>query len=339
MAIEVKKKDGKVIGYRAKPYWKGKALAGYSKTFPTKAKAKAHIESVLTKVREGNLVDRRKSESITLHQALEDYWLEVARYQKSSESIMYRINVLKANPLASLPLSAVKTSDILNLQNKLLETKAPSTVISDLSPAGKAIDHAKVRHDMPYLVNPCDAVKAPAIGDNSRTRRLSQAERKVLLHGCHKSGNKYLLEVVLLAIELGLRRSKLVGLKWKQVNFKSKVVLYDGELVSNKGVPPVAPFTKRMERIFLRMHKRTGNGEYVFPTTTNAIKLAFDKVKRTSNIEDFRFHDLRHEAISRMFDEGLEIVHIMLFTGIKSAQTLRRYIQPKEEAMVALRYK
>ena len=332
-------KAGRVVGYRAKPFYKGKALAGYSKTFPTRAKAKAYVDSVLNSIKTGSLIDRKASESITLNQALREYWDEVGRYMNGAEALGRRVDALKCNKMASLPLSALKTSDILKLQNVLLETKKPSTVINDLTPISAAIKHAKVKHDMPYLLNPCDGVKSPSTRGNSRNRRLSGDEKRVLLSACYGSGNRWLLDVVQLAVELGLRQEKLISLKWSQVDFENKVIRYESGLVSNKGVPPTAPFTRKLERILLKMHKRTGSGDYVFPTTKNAIRVAFNKAKKIAGIEDFRFHDLRHEAISRMFDEGLDQVDIMKITGIKSAQTLARYTHPSDEYLVNLRYR
>jgi len=340
VAIEtMKNKSGLVIGYRAKPYYKGKALKGYSKTFPTKGKARAYIDGVLTDIRGNVLVDRTVSETMTLHQALDEYWDDVGQYKKGADALRRRVNKLKELPLASLPLSAIKTSDVLTLQNKLLETKQPSTVINDMSPLVGCINHAKVKHDMPYLSNPCGAVKFPSTRGNERNRRLSKAERKALLIACYEYDNDFILPVVLLAIELGLRQERLVGLRWEQVDFHRKVVRYEKSLSLNKGVPLSAPFTKRMERLLIKLHKMTGDGEYVFDASLPAIRTAFKRARNRSGVENFRFHDLRHEAISRMFAEGLEQVDIMKITGIKSAQTLARYTHPSDEYLVSLRYK
>jgi len=339
MAIETKWRNGKIAGYRAKPFWKGKALAGHSKTFPTKKKAKEYVDAVLTKVREGTLVNRHVSESISLKQALEEYWGDVGQHKKGAVALKRRVDALKRNALASLPLSGIKTSDVLKFQNKLLATKRPSTVINDMAPLVSCINHARVKHDLYYLVNPCDNVKSPSTQGNARNRRLSSDEKRTLLSACYKSGNQCLLDVVQLAVELGLRQERLVGLRWNQVDFSKKVVRYELSASLNKGVPPVAPFTKKMERILLRMHGRTGAGEFVFDTSLTAIRSAFKKARNSSNIEDFRFHDLRHEAISRMFAEGLDQIDIMKITGIKSAQTLARYTHPTDEYLVSLRYK
>jgi len=341
MATEtMKNKNGDVIGYRAKPFYKGKALAGHSKTFTTKKKAETHVSDVLAMVRRGSLIDISASETITLSVALDDYWKDIAQHMAGSVSLKRRINALKRRTsLASLPLAAIKTSTVLNLQNELLETKAPSTVINDLSPLTKCIDHACVKHNMDYLKNPCNGVKPPSTKGNGRTRRLSVSERKVLLKACHESKNAYLLDIVQLAVELGLRQSRLVGLKWCQVDFHNKVVRYESSKSVNKGVPLSAPFTRRMERILLRVYSKTGASEYVFDSSLEAIKTAFKRARNKCSVEDFRFHDLRHEAISRMFAEGLDQVDIMKITGIKSAQTLARYMHPSDEYLVGLRYK
>ena len=64
----------------------------------------------------------------------------------------------------------------------------------------------------------------------------------------------------------------------------------------------------------------------VFGMTTDAITKAMNDIRRRSGIEDLRFHDLRHEAISRLFEKTtLDVMEIKAFTGHKTMQMLARY--------------
>ena len=59
--------------------------------------------------------------------------------------------------------------------------------------------------------------------------------------------------------------------------------------------------------------------------TGNAVHLAWSRLKKKHNIEGLRFHDLRHEAISRMFDEGLTVPEVASISGHRTVSMLFRY--------------
>ena len=63
----------------------------------------------------------------------------------------------------------------------------------------------------------------------------------------------------------------------------------------------------------------------VFPISANAIRLAWERLKKKHSIEGIRFHDLRHEAISRMFDEGLTVPEVASISGNGIVSMLFRY--------------
>jgi integrase len=70
----------------------------------------------------------------------------------------------------------------------------------------------------------------------------------------------------------------------------------------------------------------------VFPgLTTEAIKRAYIRSVRRAGIEDLRFHDLRHEATTRLFEKGLNIMEVASITGHKDLRMLRRYTHLKAE--------
>jgi integrase len=70
----------------------------------------------------------------------------------------------------------------------------------------------------------------------------------------------------------------------------------------------------------------------VFPgVTTEAVKHSYMRAIRWAEIEGLRFHDLRHEAITRLFEKGLNIVEVASITGHKDLRMLRRYTHLKAE--------
>ena len=69
----------------------------------------------------------------------------------------------------------------------------------------------------------------------------------------------------------------------------------------------------------------------MFPVSANAFQLSWERVKLRAQIENFRFHDLRHEAISRFFELGLSVPEVSLISGHKDARMLFRYTHLKPE--------
>ena len=65
--------------------------------------------------------------------------------------------------------------------------------------------------------------------------------------------------------------------------------------------------------------------------SANAMRLAWDRLKKKGNIKDLHFHDLRHEAISRFFEKGLSIPEVALISGHKDVRMLFRYTHLKAE--------
>jgi integrase len=67
------------------------------------------------------------------------------------------------------------------------------------------------------------------------------------------------------------------------------------------------------------------DGERIFPFSTDAISASFTRACKILGIEDLRFHDLRHEGISRLFEIGKTIPQVAAVSGHRSWASLKRY--------------
>jgi integrase len=74
----------------------------------------------------------------------------------------------------------------------------------------------------------------------------------------------------------------------------------------------------------------------VFGTAYEAIHLSFARACRRAGIQDFRFHDLRHEATSRFFEKGLNPMQVAAITGHKTLQMLKRYTHLRAEELAKM---
>ncbi|MGC9207933.1 site-specific integrase, partial [Acidithiobacillus sp.] len=69
----------------------------------------------------------------------------------------------------------------------------------------------------------------------------------------------------------------------------------------------------------------------VFGMTYEAMKQAFDRACKRAGIDDLRFHDLRHEAVSRFFEKGFNPMEVSTISGHKTLQMLKRYTHLRAE--------
>ena len=72
-------------------------------------------------------------------------------------------------------------------------------------------------------------------------------------------------------------------------------------------------------------------GDLVFGVSPNAVRLAWEHMRRKAGLEDLRFHDLRHEAISRFFEKGLSMPEVAMISGHRDPRMLFRYTHPKAQ--------
>ena len=79
------------------------------------------------------------------------------------------------------------------------------------------------------------------------------------------------------------------------------------------------------------VHAQPKYSRYVFPYNPKSVSEAFTSACRILGIEDLRFHDLRHEAISRLFELGYDIHEVAQFSLHSSWEDLKRYTHLRPE--------
>ena len=63
----------------------------------------------------------------------------------------------------------------------------------------------------------------------------------------------------------------------------------------------------------------------VFPIKKTTVRSLWERTCKKTNIKGLRFHDLRHEATSRLFEKGLSIMEVASITGHKDIRMLKTY--------------
>ncbi|WP_043747755.1 tyrosine-type recombinase/integrase [Methylobacterium nodulans] len=71
----------------------------------------------------------------------------------------------------------------------------------------------------------------------------------------------------------------------------------------------------------------------MFPVGGNAARLAWERLRKRAEVQGLRFHDLRHEAVSRLFEMGLSVPEVAMLSGHRDTRRLMRYTHLRPEAL------
>ncbi len=304
-----------------------------TKTFKTRAAAERWAKATEVEMARGEFVSRAEAESTTLGELLERYVAEVSPAKKGADSEIARVKALSRNALAARFLSTIRSVDIAQYRDERLKVVASATVRRDLGVLSHAFEIARKEWGI-YVLNPVRDIKMPANG-KARERRLRTDlaigldEEALLLDACAKARNPYLLPLVRLAIETAMRRSELLSLKWCLIDLDRRIAhLPDSKNGQARTVPLSSIAITTLKSL------QSTNQNFVFSgLTAEGTKQAFARAAVRAKLDDFHFHDLRHEATTRLFERGLNIMEVASITGHKDLRMLRRYTHLQAEEL------
>jgi len=301
-----------------------------SKTFETKVDAQTWARSIENEMDRGVFVSRVEAEQTTLRECLERYAREVTAYKKGNQPELGRIRILLRQPFASYMMANIRSSDMASFRDMLLRKgRKPATVVHYLALLSHLFNTARREWGMESIANPIELVKKPTVR-NSRNRRLEDGEEERLLEACGKQGNVWLEPLVILAIETAMRKSELLNMRWEHVDFKKCGVHLPN---TKNGESRDVPLSPRAIKV-LKSLPRSISGQ-VLCTSDYATRKAFIKARNQAGLKDFRFHDLRHEATSRLA-QMYEIQDLSKITGHKDMKMLMRYNHPRVEDLAKM---
>lgn len=191
---------------------------------------------------------------------------------------------------------------------------------------------ARSEWGMQELVNPVPLIRKPKL-PRGRDRRLIGNGEERLLAVCEKT-NPELADIVRFAIETAMRQAEIMGLTWDRIDFRSHTAFLQD---MKNGESRVVPLSVVAEDCLKQQRERREGATKgkVWSYTTEGMRASYFKALKKAGIEGMTFHDLRHEATSRLCERGLPIMTVQAITGHKSTQMLKRYTHISPAALVA----
>ena len=278
-----------------------------------------------------------KDPGLTLGKALTRYNERISVHKKGHVQERYRANSIRRHSLARKKLHEITTVDIASYRDDRLATP--------FGPDGKTISPSTVRLELSLLSdlftvgeiewgacggNPVSKVRKPKIPPG-RQRRLERFEEKRIIRYCTETGNDLVCAIICFALETSMRRGEILGLRWENVDMSARVAhLPETKNGSKRDVPLSLAAMRILNRIGPQM------SGVVFDCNVNRFKSAGRLIITKTRIQDLHFHDLRHEAISRLFELGtLDMMEIAAISGHKSLQMLKRYTHLRARLLVS----
>ena len=298
------------------------------KTFTTRAKAESWSKQIESEMDRGVFVSRAEAENTTLAEALDRYVREVLPTKKSARSAAYHAhNVRKA--LGTLSLSAITSSALAKYRDRqLAEGYAAQTVKHDLSLVSRVLNICIKEWGIALPAgNPVAQVKMPSLPPG-RDRRLVDDELPRLLAAAHAYGGE-IGSLITWAIETAMRRGEIAAMRWDHLDWWARVLLIpETKTGTARRVPLSTAALAVLDGLPRRLDGR------VWGMRPDSISQAFERVCKAAGIEGLTFHDLRHEATSRLFEKGLGLMEVASITGHKTMQMLKRYTHLRAEDLV-----
>ena len=294
--------------------------------------AKAWAREVEGKMDKRSFVPLGEAENTTLYEALARYLVDVTPTKKGERQETARIDLLQRMDISKFTLTTLRSSNIASWRDALVKDgKAPTTIRNLATIISQVYETAKFEWGMEGLHNPVKGVPMPKHRPG-RDRRLvkhadpEEDEEAKLLKACEASNSHWLRPIVIIALETGMRLGEILSMKRPNINYDTAVVHLPD---TKNGTTRDVPLSSRALKALQEMPTSTDEEKRVFPLTTHSLEHHFKKARKAAEIENLRFHDLRHEATSRLFERGLDIMEVGHITGHKTLDMLRRYTHLK----------
>lgn len=284
---------------------------------------------------------KEESKTLTLGMMLTRYENEVTLFKKAPHSEQIRIGIISRLNIATLPIELINRDVVLRFISQIRKRNiSDSTVRKYLMLLSAVFTTAKKRWGI-SLNNPIREIEIPSNG-KPRDRRVEPGEFDRIVDQIRSSHP--IKELLILSIETACRRGELLKLNWKDVDIENQTaVLRDTKNSETR----VIPLSRSAINILLSL-KRTTSPK-VFNLSKNSLTSAWGTAKKRARdqyiadcneksiipqsgyIIDLRWHDLRHEGTSRLFEHGLDLMEVASVTGHKTLSMLRNYTHLKAQ--------
>ncbi|ANA14454.1 MULTISPECIES: tyrosine-type recombinase/integrase [Acetobacter] len=342
------------VSYRGpRQYMTRKVVDGrrVQQTFSTAAQARRWLNETAAKAELGQFTDTRPLDKMTIGTLVERYRDECMADRKA-DRIGHIPAILRDTALSSVRLSKFSAADVRGFRERMTATGyAAATVVKRLNLLASILQHAISEWDI-AIVNHASGrvVKRPEGADKKRNRRLKEnrdsslpGEFERLIEAVSASPHPDDVWLVRWSIEQGTRRGEALQLRWGDIDLQRRTLKLGGESGKTKThrhqeehgpeIRPLTPGARRLliEKLATLPHQPKPTQRLFDVGTEAAFSVRYGRMVRDAGLKDLTFHDLRHEATSRLAKLLPNPLDLKRVTGHRDLKSLDRYYQPVPE--------
>lgn len=302
------------------------------KTFKSKSNAEKWARLIESEIDRGVFVCRQEADRTTVGELIDRYIQEVTPLKRSAKKDKQRMLFLKKH-FGHFIVSQLQSKHIAAYRDKrIAEGRQGATVIKEIVSISHLLDISIKDWGIPLINNVAKLVRKPKQA-KGRDRRLIDDEEQILLQAARSSKSFLLAPLIILALETAMRLGELLSLEWNNIDMKRQTALLP---MTKNGETRIVPLSKKAIETLSSIPRQL-NDPRVFWTwqRSDSFEKAWSRMLNQTNIQNLRFHDLRHEACSRFFERGFNIMETAHISGHKTLQQLKRYTHLKAEDIVA----
>lgn len=304
-------------------YWLDYRFNGHryrKKVGPYKALADNAWAKIRTEIAENRFLDIKKTKQVKLEEFADKYF-----------ELHCKVNHRSADKAAGSQIKVLKkyfSGKYLHEINPVMIEKFKAERVQDVCPATanraltclKALFNKAIKWKDFDGTNPVNDVKFFK-EENHKLRFLEKEE----IAGVIQNARGIIKPLVTIAVNTGMRRGELFGLKWRDIDFSHGLIHL---LVTKSGKQRVIPMNDHVRNALLSIRKHD-TSPYVFVRTDGDslkdVRRGFLSALTKAGIKDFRFHDLRHTFASQLAMSGVDLNTIRELLGHSDLKTTLIY--------------
>lgn len=322
------------VGGKWRAQVRRKGFPAETRTFDTKARATAWAVKTESDMDALKHQDGRTIARMTLRALIERYEDEIGKVKPFGRNKASVLRSLKDSMGGTL-LPAL-TVDVLtrHVQARQRGGAGGVTIGVDLSYLGSVLKTAKNLWRLPVSLDAVSAARANmqyvglSTKSRERERRPTDDEiARICAWFTEKKRQRVpMADVIQFAIATAMRAGEIIRLRWEDINEAHRtIVIRDRKHPTEKhGNDQEVPLLGSAWDIAQRQPRK---GDLIFPVSDGTVSTLFPRACRALGIDDLRFHDLRHEGVSRLFEQGYSIEQVSLISGHRDWKMLARYLQ------------
>lgn len=253
------------------------------------------------------------------------------------------IKFLLTQSWMDIPLNKLTSTHLTEWRDHRYLTCSAKTVHTNFTLFKTALSRVKQPVEMfdEIKLRPVLEREVPRLEEHDEERLMEAAEAN--------KRAKYLKHLITIAVETAMRQGEMLKLERSHRDLNRGIIKLPAR-ITKTGKPRQIPMSTRCEEAFVSVMDLDAKGELVFrknpffettdgekraiPVTKDALRKTFETARAAAGLDHLHWHDLRHEACSRLFEKGLTVPEVQSISGHSTPDELSRYSHASAKAVM-----